>query len=192
MSLDASQSHLAGWASPPAGPTSPQRRPGQATSGLGPASARQRRQALTGVTRVSRPPRNLIADFERLVAEFPGHVHAARKLKVTDPKHDAVIRMALRGFSLTSKVYKWDAAHFAYVRRRALQHYESLGEAPLLFFGLAAGYALGLAAELELTKAEFRVAETHLDDTIRLQMPALRSGLISGLAMADSPSRRGV
>lgn len=139
--------------------------------------------------RLSRPPRNLIGDFERLVTEFPEHVHAARKLKVTDPKHDAVIRMALRGFSLTSKVYKWDAPHFVYVRRRAAQHYEALGDAPLLFFALAAGYALGLAAELELTKAEFRAAEAHLDDTIRLQLPALRSGLMAGMAMASLQAR---
>lgn len=133
----------------------------------------------------SRPSRNLLADYESLLEDFPHHIHAARKLKITDPKHDAVIRMALRGFSLTSKVYKWDAAHFLYVRRRAAQHYESLGDAPLLFFALGAGYALGLAAELQLTKPEFRAAEAHLDDTIRLHLAAIRQGLAAGLALAQ-------
>lgn len=129
----------------------------------------------------ARPPRNLLDDFERLLEEFADHVLAARKLKVTDPKHDAQVRVALRGFSLTSRVFKWDAPHFAYVKRRAKQHYEGIGDGPMLFFCLGAGYALGLAEEDGLTKAEFRAAEDHLDGVIRLNLARIKAGFAEAM-----------
>src|SRR5687768_6755591 len=117
-------------------------RPSSTPLGAARPSRRERAARLA-----ARPPRVLLDDFERLAGEFADHVLAARKLKVTDPKHDALIRVALRGFSLTSKVFKWDAPHFLYIRRYAKLRYEAMGDGPLLFFCLAAGYALGLAEE---------------------------------------------
>ena len=137
---------------------------------------RQRAQRLA-----SRAPRILLDDFEKLLDDFTAHVRVARKLKVSDPKHDALIRTALRGFSLTSKVFKWDAPHFLYVRRRAKLHYESIGDAPMLFFCLAAGYALGLAQEDQLTKPEFRAAESHLDGVIRLNLPRINASFTQAM-----------
>jgi hypothetical protein len=131
----------------------------------------------------ARPPRVLLDDYEKLVEDFARHVVAARRLKVSDPKHDALIRVALRGFSLTSKVFKWDAPHFAYVKRRALHHYEPMGDGPNLFFCLAAGYTLGLAQEDQITKAEFKAAETHLDGVIRLNIPKLKAGLAEAMSV---------
>lgn len=124
----------------------------------------------------TRKPRVLLDDFEGLLDSFADHVLAARKLKVTDPKHDALVRVALRGFSLTSKIFKWDAPHFAYIKRRAKQHYEAMGDGPLLFFCLAAGYALGLGEEDQLTKHEFKVAQDHLDGVIRLNLLKIKAG----------------
>jgi hypothetical protein len=140
-------------------------------------SRRDRAAALRG-----RKPRVLLDDFEKLLDDFPDHVRAARKLKVTDPKHDALIRMALRGFALTSRVYKWHAPHFTYVKRRAAPTYEGLGDAALLFYCLAAGYTLGLAQEEHLSKPEFKAAEDHLDSVIRLNLPRLKEQLSTALS----------
>jgi hypothetical protein len=139
-------------------------------------SRRERSARLAG-----RKPRILLDDFETLLADFSDHILAARKLRVTDPKHDAVIRTALRGFSLTSKVFKWDAAHFLYVQRRGRQHYAAMGDGAMLFFALAAGYALGLAREDEVTKTEFRAAESHLDGVIRLNLGKINAAFLAGM-----------
>lgn len=147
------------------------------SSGKGGRLTRRERAALLA----GRPPRVLLDDFEKLVEEYAGHIVAARRLKVTDPKHDALIRVALRGFSLTSKVFKWDAPHFAYVKRRALGHYEAMGDGANLFFCLAAGYMLGLAQEEQITKAEFKAAEVHLDGVIRLNVGKLKEALAEAM-----------
>lgn len=142
------------------------------TSPTKPLTRRQKAELLA-----SRKPRTLVDDFEQLTDSFTSHVQAARKLKVTDPKHDALIRTALRGFSLTSKIYKWDAAHFLYIQRYARLRYEAMGDGPMLFFCLASGYALGLGAEDQLTKPEFKAAEIHLDTHIRLNLMKLKAAL---------------
>lgn len=142
-----------------------------------PITRRERAEALA-----NRARRVLIDDFEKLVDDFPAQVRAARKIKATDPKHDALIRVAIRGFTLTSKVYKWDAQHFAYVKRRARLHFEGLGDGPMLFFCLAAGYLMGLAQEGKIIKPEFKAAEHQLDDVIRLNLQRLRDGLAEAMA----------
>jgi hypothetical protein len=141
-----------------------------------PRTRRERAEALA-----QRQRRILIDDFERLVEEFPDQIRAARKIRPTDPKHDALIRVAIRGFTLTSKVYKWDAQHFAYVKRRARLHFEGLGDGPMLFFCLAAGYLMGLAQEGGIIKPEFKAAEVQLDDIIRLNLQRLKDGLAAAM-----------
>jgi hypothetical protein len=141
-----------------------------------PRTRRERAEALA-----QRQRRILIDDFERLVEEFPDQIRAARKIRPTDPKHDALIRVAIRGFTLTSKVYKWDAQHYAYVKRRARLHFEGLGDGPMLFFCLAAGYLMGLAQEGGIIKPEFKAAEVQLDDIIRLNLQRLKDGLAAAM-----------
>jgi hypothetical protein len=141
-----------------------------------PRTRRERAEALA-----QRQRRILIDDFERLVEEFPDQIRAARKIRPTDPKHDALIRVAIRGFTLTSKVYKWDAQHFAYVKRRARLHFEGLGDGPMLFFCLAAGYLMGLAQEGGIIKPEFKAAEVQLDDIIQLNLQRLKDGLAAAM-----------
>lgn len=146
-----------------------------------PSSLSSTPSSLKGLTRrqraaalETRKPRVLIDDFERLLAEFEHHLVQARRLKVTDPKHDALIRTGLQGFSLTSKVFKWSAPHFLYLQRNGKLKYAGLGDGPMLFFCLCAGYALGLGEEDLLLKPEFKAAESHLDSVLRLNLQAIR------------------
>lgn len=162
--------------------------PERVTTSARPASSGTRLSASTRLSRreraarlANRPKRILLDDFEQLLEDFTSHLIAARKLKVTDPKHDALIRTALRGFSLTSKVFKWDAPHFLYVQRRGKLQYESIGDGSMLFFCLCAGYLLGLAQEDQITKQEFRAAEVHLDGVIRLNLAKINDAFTLGM-----------
>lgn len=159
-------------------------------SGPGTPSASTSQGSLKGLTRreravalQTRKPRVLIDDFERLLAEFEHHLVQARRLKVTDPKHDALIRTGLQGFSLRSKVFKWSAPHFLYLQRNGKLKYASLGEGPLLFFCLCTGYALGLAEEDGLLKPEFKAAEAHLDSIIRLNLQPIRDAYARAMSV---------
>jgi hypothetical protein len=124
--------------------------------------------------------RSLLRDFEELLEHFPKQLVVAAKSKTAEPRHDMTTRIAIRGFSVHSRIYKWAAPQFMYLHRNATQRFEAFGPEAVSFAAFAFGYMLGLALENKIDTAEFKAGEIHLEQFVMLHLVGIRQGWREG------------